>query len=120
VEFESARAELAEGTPQALSKSVHQAGVSVESALKVVLQQRDIRLDAEKDTATALFEHLKAAGVVEEYMRSIVLGPATPRNRRGGHGAGADPHDVPIEVAEAVLASAAVSISFLAKLLPGG
>ena len=77
VEFESACAELAEGTPQALSKSVHQAGVSVESALKVVLQQRDIRLDAEKDTATALFEHLKAAGVVEEYMRSIVLGPAT-------------------------------------------
>jgi hypothetical protein len=51
-------------------------------------------------------------------MRSIVLGTMTSRNRSGGHGAGADPHQVSVEVAESVLASAAVSISFLAKLLP--
>jgi hypothetical protein len=118
VEFESARQELAEGSPQALSKSVHQAGISVESAMKIVLDARGIAYNVDKDTAFPLFDHLKDAGLVEEYMRSIVLGPVTPRNRRGGHGAGATPHDVPVEVAEAVLSSAAVSIGFLAKLLP--
>jgi hypothetical protein len=51
-------------------------------------------------------------------MESIVLGANGPRNKKGGHGAGATPHGVPVEEAEATLASAAVAIAYLHKLLP--
>jgi hypothetical protein len=40
------------------------------------------------------------------------------RNKKAGHGAGEVPHDVPQEMAEGVLASAAVAIAYLHKLLP--
>jgi hypothetical protein len=51
-------------------------------------------------------------------MRSCVLAPASPRNKAGGHGADEVPHDVPQWMAEAVLASAAVAIAYLHRLLP--
>lgn len=51
-------------------------------------------------------------------MERLILAPARPRNHRGGHGAGSVAHVVAVEVAEAVLASAAVSIAYLHKLLP--
>jgi hypothetical protein len=89
----------------------------VESALKVLLTERGVSYDA-RDTAQTLYNKLRDAGLVESYMERLILAPATPRNRLGGHGSGADPHVVPVEVAEAVLASAAVSIAFLHKLLP--
>jgi hypothetical protein len=116
-EFESARRELALGTPSALSQCVHQAGSAVESALKVVLDERGVSSVA-RDTAQTLFNKLRDAGLVENYMERLILAAATPRNQLGGHGAGAQPHSVPVEVAEAVLASAAVSIAFLRTLLP--
>lgn len=116
-EFESARQELALGTPAALSQCVHQAASAVESALKVVLDERGVTYDP-RDAAQKLFEALRDAGLTEGYMERLILAPATPRNRLGGHGAGAEPHAVPVEVAEAVLASAAVVIAFLRTLLP--
>ena len=45
------------------------------------------------DTAQPLFNHLEAAGIVPRHMERIVLGAATPRNRQGGHGAGAIAHN---------------------------
>ena len=52
-------------------------------------------------------------------MKDVVLGTVTPRNRLGlGHGAGQQPHAVPVEVAEAALASAAVSIAYMHNFLP--
>lgn len=114
---ESARAELALGTPKALSQSVHQSGCAIESAMKVVLDERRIAYDA-KDTAQRLFENLTQNGIVTRDMERLVLGAATPRNKKGGHGAGATPHQVRPADAEAVLASAAVAIAYLHKKLP--
>jgi hypothetical protein len=51
-------------------------------------------------------------------MEYCVLAAASPRNKCGGHGAGEAPHDLPQEIAEGVIAAAAVAISYLCKLLP--
>ncbi len=115
--FDSARSELALGTQQALPQSVHESACSVESAMKVLLTQRGVQHD-EKDTAFKLFDNLVNAEVVPQFMQFSVLAAASPRNKRGGHGAGEVPHDVPLAMAEAVLASAAVSIAYLHRLLP--
>lgn len=117
-EFEAARAELATGTPASLKQAVHEAGCAVESAMKVVLDRRKIAYDTQRDTAAKLFEHLEGAGVVSADMRNLVLVAMTPRNRRGGHGAGAVPHAVDPSEAGAVVAGAAGAIAYLAERLP--
>jgi hypothetical protein len=115
--FDSARSELALGTPIALPQSVHQSGCAVESAMKAVLKHRGVAY-SDKDAAFKLFDTLVGAGLVPEHMKFCVLATATPRNKVGGHGADGEPHHVPLEMAEAVLASAAVAIAYLHKLLP--
>jgi hypothetical protein len=116
-EFDSARAELSVGTPKALSQSVHQSGCSVESAMKVVLDERGVGYAA-SDAAYALFEALVDATILPRSMEKIILGAATPRNKKGGHGAGAQPHAVASAEAETVFANAAVAITYLHSLLP--
>jgi hypothetical protein len=116
-DFDSARSELAIGTPKALSKCLHQAACAVESAIKVTLDEHQVTYD-EKDAAQALFDHLVAEGIVPRYMGRIALGAISPRNEKGGHGPGATPHSVPVEEAEATLASAAVAIAYLHTQLP--
>jgi hypothetical protein len=96
---------------------LQQAGSAVESAMKVVLHERGIAY-ARGDTSQRLFTILRDQGLVENHMERLILAPATPRNQRGGHGAGAVAHAVDVEIAEAVLASAAVSIAYLHNLLP--
>lgn len=115
--FDSARSELALGTPTALRQCVHEAACAVEGAMKVVLTQRGIAYN-EGDTAFPLFDRLVVAGIVPQFMQFCVLGAASPRNKRAGHGAAEVPHEVPQEMAEAVIASAAASIAYLHKLLP--
>jgi len=80
--------------------------------MRVLLDERGVAYGAE-DTASRLFDHLAAGDppIVPRFMERVVLSPSTPRNRRGGHGAGAIAHDVPPEMAEAVVVSAAVAIS---------
>ena len=114
--FGVARSELALGTPTALRQSVHESACAVEAAMKAVLSQRGVEYN-EGDTAFPLYDRLVAAGVVPEFMRFSVLGAASPRNKRAGHGA-EEPHEVGQELAEAVLASAAGAIAYLQKLLP--
>jgi HEPN domain-containing protein len=116
-EFEQARVQLAIGTPAALKLSVIEAGSAVESAMKVLLTERGVTYPS-TDPASKLFGRLKDAGIVELPMERIILGASMVRNKKAGHGAGEVPHDVPQETAEAVLASAAVSIAYLHKLLP--
>jgi hypothetical protein len=116
-DFISARAELGLGTSKALSQSIHQSGCAVESAMKVILNQHGTHYDA-KGTAYKLFETLEAAGIVPQWMKGIVLEPITPRNQKGGHGAGAVAHAVAVEEAEAVFAAAAVAIAYLHTRLP--
>jgi hypothetical protein len=114
--FDAARSELAEGKPKALRQSVHESACAVEAAMKAVLTQRGVEYD-ERDTAFKLFGGLEDAGIVPKFMEYAVLGAASPRNKRGGHGA-EEPHDVGQDLAEAVLASSAASIAYLQKALP--
>ncbi|MHB8491402.1 MAG: hypothetical protein ACYDA6_04195 [Solirubrobacteraceae bacterium] len=114
--FDSARNELATGTPTALRQCVHESACAVEAAIKVVLSQRGVAYD-ERDTAFKLYDLLVANGIVPRFMEYAVLGAASPRNKSAGHGA-EEPHDVGQEVAETVMASAATSIAYLQKLLP--
>lgn len=116
-EFESARAELATGTPAALKQAVHEAGCSVESAMKVVLGARGVTYDA-GDAAQPLFNRLEAGGIVPRHMEKLVLVAMTPRNRKGGHGAGAVAHAVDTDEARAIVAGAGGAIAYLATRLP--
>lgn len=116
-EFESARAELSTGTPQALKQAVHEAGCAVESAMKVVLDEHGVQRDP-RDAARRLFDRLEGAGIVPRHMEYLVLVVMTPRNRLGGHGAGASPHSVDPEEAATVVAGAAGAIAYLATRLP--
>lgn len=116
-EFESARAELRTGTPQALKQAIHEAGCSVESAMKVVLDERQVPYDR-RDAAQALFNKLEGAGVVPRRMEKLVLAPSTPRNQTAGHGAGAVAHNPDPSEAESVVASAAGAIKYLHSRLP--
>jgi hypothetical protein len=115
-EFESARQELRVGTPQARKQAVHEAGCSVESAMKVVLDDHKVTYGP-RDTAFALFDHLELAGFAPRRMERLVLAAATPRNQTAGHSAGAVAHDPPPNEAEAVVAAAAGAIAYLHKLL---
>lgn len=114
-ELESARAELRQGTPQSRKQAVHEAGCSVESAMKVVLDQRAVPA-GRRDTAQPLFDHLVNAGVVPRRMERLVLAAATPRNQTAGHGAVA--HDPDPAEAGSVVASAAGAIAYLHSHLP--
>ena len=116
-EFDSARAELALGTPTALRQSVHQSACAVESAIKVVLGERGVSFDATAN-ANPLFDLLVDEGILERHMHWTVLAAVAIRNRRGGHGAGVNPHDVTQAEAEAAFASACVAIAYLRTLLP--
>lgn len=116
-EFETARSELRTGTHVAFKQCVVEAACAVESAMKVVCDEHRISYD-ERDTAQKLFEHLVAAGLVPKRLERLLLAAATPRNKSGGHGAGAVAHDVSRSEAESVLAAAGVAIVHLGKLLP--
>jgi len=116
-EFDSARAELAQGTPTALKQAMHEAGNSVESAMKVVLEAHNVPYGP-GDTAAPLFDKLETAGIAPRHMQNLVLVAMTPRNRRGGHGAGAVPHQVEAAEAEAIVAGSGGAIAYLATRLP--
>lgn len=116
-EFEAARSELAKGTPAALKQAVHEAGCAIESAMKVVLSSHGVEYQ-QGDTASPLFDRLEAAGIVPRPMQNHVLVAMTPRNKWGGHGAGAAAHEVDPDVVEAVVAGAAGAIAYLATQLP--
>lgn len=116
-DFEGAQETLARGTPNDLKRCVHESACAVESAMKVVLEQHGDPFN-QTDAAFALFDALKSAGRLDEFMRGIVCGPALARNKKGGHGPGPVPHDVSEEMAETVLASASVAIAHLHSLLP--
>jgi hypothetical protein len=116
-EFEQARTELALGTPAALKQSVVEAAAAIESAMKVLLTEHGKTYEP-GETASKILKRLEDAGIIPHSMERIILGVSTVRNKQAGHGAGATPHDVPRETAEAVVASAAVAISYMHDRLP--
>jgi hypothetical protein len=117
VEFNKARDELKEGTPEARKQVLTEASNSVESAMKVVLDENRIAYDP-RDAAQNLFEHLYNNGLADRTMDPLVLAVPRARNKRGGHGAGAVAHDISEVDAETYLSGAAAAIVFLGKLLP--
>jgi hypothetical protein len=116
-ELEAARGELAKGAPGELKQAVHEAGCSVESAMKVVLEKHGVGY-GNGDTALPLFQKLEGAGLVPRDLENLVLVAMTPRNRRAGHGAGAQAHRVSAGEAEAIVSGAAGAIAYLATVLP--
>ena len=85
--------------------------------MKVVLEARGTAYGA-GDTASALFNHLVDAGIVPRHLQNLVLVAMTPRNRKGGHGGGYQPHQVDVAEAEAIVAGTAGAITYLATRLP--
>lgn len=115
-EFESARAELRRDTAESRKHAIQEAGSCVESAMKVVLDERAIPYGS-GDAAQRLFDHLAEAGVIPSFLERLVLAPAAARNQTAAHGAGAVPHDPGSAEAESVVASAAGAIAYLRSLL---
>jgi hypothetical protein len=123
-EFATARRELREGTPAALKQAVAEASNAVESALKVLLTEHGQPVPASQNV-DQLFVACKAANLFPPAadgkgvpVEQILVGPTRFGNRRGRHGGGPVPHNVERDEAEAVVASAAVAITFIAKRLP--
>jgi hypothetical protein len=117
VEFGAARAELRAATPQARKQAVAEACNAVESAMKVLLDERQIGRP-KPENAQNLFNALSAAGAIPKEAEEIVLAASRFGNRKGRHGAGPVAHDVAASEAEAVVSSAATAVTFLATRLP--
>jgi hypothetical protein len=116
-EFQQARKELREGSPQARKQAVAEACNAVESTMKVLLDERGVARPA-KQNAQDLFNALLASGHVAKEAEELLLGASRFGNRRGRHGAGPVQHDVSHAEAQAVLAAAAVAIVLLSSELP--
>ena len=116
-EFHAAMEHLRKATPKDYEDAIEEAGKAVESAMKVLLDERGI-VRTGKETATPLFEKLRDSGIVEAEADNVVLGAARVRNQWGGHGSGAAPRDPPADLAELSVRAAAVAIVFLSGRLP--
>lgn len=116
-DFDQAQVELRTGTPAARKQAVTEACSAVESAMKVVLDERGIARPS-KATAQPLFELLRDNGVVAKETQELVLAASRFGNNRARHGPGKVAHFVTEAEAEAAVAAAAVAITFLARQLP--
>jgi len=123
-EFTAARAAMREGKPQSYQHAVAMACNAVESGLRVLLAQHGQQVPAKPE----LGQLLKACRAADLFPKSTngkgmpvehLLGaPGRFGNERGRHGAGEEPHDVQRDEAEAVVASAAVALTLIARRLP--
>lgn len=116
-EFDAALVHMRNGTFKDLEDAVEEAAKSVESAMKVVLVEHGETLTG-KETARPLFQKLSAAGIVSAEADNAVLAPSRLRNAFGGHGSGAQPRQVPLDIAELAVRSAASAVCYLAICLP--
>ena len=96
---------------------------SFESVMKAICQKRGWTYDKNKDAAAKLVEVCMSHNLIPTYWQSHFTGLRTilesalptPRNRQGGHGVGATPTNVPIELARYVLHMTASTLLFLAE-----
>lgn len=116
-EFEEALHKRRGGTPKELEDAVDEAAKSVESILKVLHDEHGVSRSG-TEPVLALFVSLKNAGVLPGYMTNLVTAAAGPRNHMASHGQGGTIREVPDELAEASIAAAATTITFLAHYLP--
>ena len=91
--------------------------------MKAICLKRGWKFDTNKDTASKLVDICFANGLIPTYwqthfggLRSVLESALpTPRNRSGGHGSGAAPNVVPVELARYVLHMTAATLLFLAE-----
>jgi hypothetical protein len=116
-EFEAALAHLRAGTQKDREDAIEEAGKSVESAMKVLIDQTGLTVSP---TATAwpLFEALRDGGKVPAYTDNLLLAAARIRNKMGGHGAGAQPRQIDLDIATATVNGAAAALVLLGGRLP--
>jgi hypothetical protein len=93
-----------------------------ESTMKSICDARKWKYDADKATARTLIKIILDNGLVPSYsdeqlhaLERCLLGVATLRNKEAGHGAGAQPRDVPEHYVAYALHMAASNIVFLVK-----
>jgi hypothetical protein len=123
-DFDDARKALRDGTPTGRRRAVAEACNAVESALKVLLAEHGRPLPATQ-SLDALLSACRDAGLFPAAadgkgvpIEQILAGAGRFGNRRGRHGAGAVPHAVELDEAEAVVAASAVALTFIARRLP--
>ena len=122
-DFDSARQQLREGRPSAWKLAVAEACSAVESGLKALLREHGAAMPA-RQGLDALIEACREAELFPPAVdgggvpvEQILASPGRFGNRRGRHGSHV-PHDVEPDEAEAVVASAAVALTLIARRLP--
>lgn len=98
-EFKNAITERDKGEPR---QAIAEANNAFESTMKAVLDKTKVNYNRDKDSASALIQHLIRAGVLSPSLQNFAehvagvlrAGLPTLRNRQGGHGQGLDPVSV--------------------------
>ena len=119
-EFEEALRKRRAGTPKDLEDAIDEAAKSVESILQVLHDELGVSLPAKRQLSS-LFSNLIEKGppgkIPPGYIDHLVLAAGGPRNLTS-HGQGPTVREVPEELADASIASAATAITLLAHYLP--
>ncbi len=116
-EYHAALNHMRGGTAKDLEDVVEESGKAVESAMKVLLDERGVTRTG-KETAFPLFDMLVDNGICPREADNAVLGVARIRNNLGGHGTGAQPRVLPDGIPELAVNTAATAIKYLADQLP--
>lgn len=118
-DFERALRTRRLGAAKDLEDVIIAAAKSVESVLKVLYDEHDVKKPSKHELG-ALFNGLAHANVrvLPGYVQQLVLAVGEPRNNMAGHGPGATIREVPEWLADASIAAAATAITLLAHHLP--
>ncbi len=116
-EFEAALSHLRSGTEKDLEDAIEEAAKSVESVMKVLLDERGVQRNG-RETTSPLFDKLWRNGIVVQEADNAVLGASRLRNGYGGHGSGAQVRTIPDGLSALTVRSAATAITFLYEYLP--
>ncbi len=116
-EFEAALGHLRKGTPKDREDVIEEAGKAAESAMKVVLDARNV-IRTGKENAEKLWQMMRDDGIVETPTHHAIVSTAALRNEWGGHGQGGEVRQIPAGIPELAVRAAAAAIAYLASLLP--
>jgi hypothetical protein len=114
--FDAAAERMRAGTPRSRRQAVSEACNALESTMKVVCAAHGF--PRPKASAKQLFDTLVDHDVVASEMLEAVLAASRFGNERGRHGDGEVTQEVSPGEAQAVIASSAVAITYLAGFLP--
>ncbi|HZR96734.1 MAG TPA: hypothetical protein VFA56_13640 [Gaiellaceae bacterium] len=116
-EFEAALGHLRTGTPKDFEDAIEEAGKAVESAMKAVLDERQVTRTG-NETAEPLWNALRDNTLVPPKTKDAILSTSRLRNEYGGHGQGGQVRTIPEEIPALTVRAAAAAIAYLASRLP--